>query len=84
MHRDLKLGNILLTNDYQVKICDLGLAAKLTSLEGERDTLCGTPNYISPEVINRQPYSLKIDCWSFGCILYTLAVGAPPFESESV
>ena len=54
MHRDLKLGNILITHaDHQTKIIDFGLAVKLEIGEkGEQKTLCGTPNYISPEVLN--------------------------------
>ena len=51
MHRDLKLSNILLTEAGQVKIIDFGLAVQLSDLTEERETLCGTPNYISPEVI---------------------------------
>ena len=59
MHRDLKLGNILLTEDAQVRIIDFGLAVKLqVGQKGEQKTLCGTPNYISPEVLNSQPYGL--------------------------
>jgi serine/threonine protein kinase len=54
IHRDLKLGNVLLKeNKYDLKICDFGLAVKLTDDTPERDTLCGTPNYISPEIINK-------------------------------
>ena len=83
IHRDLKLGNILLC-DNVVKICDFGLAIKLSDSEQERNTLCGTPNYISPEIINREPYGMKIDCWSFGCIIYAVIVGKPPFEQMSV
>lgn len=54
MHRDLKLGNILISHeDKSVKIIDFGLAVKLEIGEkGEQKTLCGTPNYISPEVLN--------------------------------
>ncbi|EGR30385.1 protein kinase domain protein, partial [Ichthyophthirius multifiliis] len=84
IHRDLKLGNILLTSENAVKICDFGLAAKLNGNQQEKNTICGTPNYISPEIINRQPYGMKIDCWSFGCILYALVTGGPPFEGENV
>jgi polo-like kinase 1 len=51
VHRDLKLGNMFLTDKMQVKIGDFGLAAKL-DFEGERKrTVCGTPNYIAPEVL---------------------------------
>ena len=54
MHRDLKLGNILITHPHKyTKIIDFGLAVKLEIGEkGEQKTLCGTPNYISPEVLN--------------------------------
>jgi serine/threonine protein kinase len=86
MHRDLKLGNILITeSENQVKIIDFGLAVKLELGEkGEQKTLCGTPNYISPEVLNSQPYGLQSDLWSLGCILYALLTGTPPFECPSV
>lgn len=55
MHRDLKLGNILISNaDESIKIIDFGLAVKLQIGEkGEQMTMCGTPNYISPEVLER-------------------------------
>ncbi|KAL7749100.1 hypothetical protein RI367_005505 [Sorochytrium milnesiophthora] len=81
IHRDLKLSNMLLTRDYRIKIADFGLAAKMT---GEQKTMCGTPNYISPEVISRLPHGFETDVWSLGCLMYTLLVGRPPFESEQV
>ncbi|EAR97756.2 Serine/Threonine kinase domain protein (macronuclear) [Tetrahymena thermophila SB210] len=84
IHRDLKLGNVLLSSDHQVKICDFGLAVRLNGNEQEKNTICGTPNYISPEILNKQPYGMKIDCWSFGCILYALIVGHPPFQGQDI
>ena len=42
--------------------------------------MCGTPNYISPEIIDRQPVGLSSDIWSLGCMLFTMLVGHPPFE----
>ena len=56
------------------------MAIKLRNYDEERETLCGTPNYISPEIVRRQPYGLSTDLWSLGCILYALLVGHPPFE----
>ncbi|KAM6972327.1 serine/threonine-protein kinase PLK1 [Aplochiton taeniatus] len=82
IHRDLKLGNIFLNDDMEVKIGDFGLATKI-EFEGERKkTLCGTPNYIAPEVLCKKGHSFEVDVWSLGCILYTLLVGKPPFETS--
>ena len=60
MHRDLKLSNILITEAIPrtLKIIDFGLAVQLHDFDEERQTLCGTPNYISPEVIQNKPYGL--------------------------
>ncbi|XP_041840291.1 serine/threonine-protein kinase PLK1 [Melanotaenia boesemani] len=81
IHRDLKLGNIFLNDDMEVKIGDFGLATKI-EFDGERKkTLCGTPNYIAPEVLGKKGHSYEVDVWSLGCILYTLLVGKPPFET---
>ncbi|KAL3066490.1 hypothetical protein OYC64_016448 [Pagothenia borchgrevinki] len=82
IHRDLKLGNIFLNDDMELKIGDFGLATKI-EFEGERKkTLCGTPNYIAPEVLCKKGHSYEVDIWSLGCILYTLLVGKPPFETS--
>ncbi|KAF3687912.1 Serine/threonine-protein kinase PLK1 [Channa argus] len=82
IHRDLKLGNIFLNDDMAVKIGDFGLATKI-EFDGERKkTLCGTPNYIAPEVLCKKGHSYEVDVWSLGCILYTLLVGKPPFETS--
>ncbi|KAJ8687080.1 hypothetical protein QAD02_022874 [Eretmocerus hayati] len=84
IHRDLKLGNLFLNNDLQVKIGDFGLATKLEH-DGERKkTLCGTPNYIAPEILTKVGHSYEVDIWSIGCIMYTLLVGKPPFETSSL
>uniref|UniRef100_A0A8C2H575 Serine/threonine-protein kinase PLK n=1 Tax=Cyprinus carpio TaxID=7962 RepID=A0A8C2H575_CYPCA len=82
IHRDLKLGNLFLSDDMDVKIGDFGLATKI-EFDGERKkTLCGTPNYIAPEVLCKKGHSFEVDVWSLGCILYTLLVGKPPFETS--
>ncbi|XP_062914784.1 serine/threonine-protein kinase PLK1 [Mobula hypostoma] len=82
IHRDLKLGNLFLNDDMEVKIGDFGLATTV-QYEGERKkTLCGTPNYIAPEVIGKKGHSFEVDVWSLGCIMYTLLVGKPPFETS--
>ncbi|KAK4879314.1 hypothetical protein RN001_007460 [Aquatica leii] len=84
IHRDLKLGNLFLNDDLQVKIGDFGLAARI-EFEGEtKKTLCGTPNYIAPEILNKKGHSFEVDIWSIGCIMYTLLLGKPPFETNSL
>ncbi|XP_015510211.2 serine/threonine-protein kinase PLK1 [Neodiprion lecontei] len=83
VHRDLKPGNMFLSEHMIVKIGDFGLA---TSPDGQRRrvTICGTPNYIAPEVLYKQAYSYEADVWALGCILYALLVGQPPFESSQL
>jgi serine/threonine protein kinase len=46
--------------------------------------MCGTPNYIAPEVLLKEGHSYEVDIWALGCILYTLLVGHPPFETENL
>ncbi|OQR75194.1 serine/threonine-protein kinase PLK1-like [Tropilaelaps mercedesae] len=81
IHRDLKLGNLFLTGDIQLRIGDFGLATQLDHEHERRQTLCGTPNYIAPEILEKVGHSYEVDIWSCGCILYTLLVGKPPFET---
>ena len=85
IHRDLKLGNLFLSDKMEIKIGDLGLASKL-EFDGERKrTICGTPNYIAPEVLDgKQGHSYEVDVWSLGVITYTLLIGKPPFETSDV
>lgn len=84
IHRDLKLGNLFLNDQLHVKIGDFGLATKI-DYDGERKkTLCGTPNYIAPEILNKKGHSYEVDIWSIGCVMYTLLVGQPPFETKSL
>lgn len=84
IHRDLKLGNIFLNDKLNVKIGDFGLATRI-EYEGERKkTLCGTPNYIAPEILNKKGHSFEVDIWSIGCVMFTLLVGQPPFETKTL
>ncbi|XP_052791493.1 serine/threonine-protein kinase PLK4-like isoform X2 [Mya arenaria] len=84
LHRDLTLANLLLTKDMDVKIADFGLATRLNRPEEKHFTMCGTPNYISPEVASRSAHGLEADVWSLGCMFYTFLVGTPPFDTDTV
>ncbi|XP_006623683.1 serine/threonine-protein kinase plk-2-like isoform X2 [Apis dorsata] len=83
VHRDLKPGNMFLSDRMIVKIGDFGLATRLDG-QCRRVTICGTPNYIAPEVLYKQAYSYEADVWALGCILYALLVGQPPFDTASL
>lgn len=85
IHRDLKLGNFFLDENMEVKIGDFGLAAQLTSEKERKRTICGTPNYIAPEILSgKEGHSFEVDIWSTGVVFYTMLVGKPPFETSDV
>jgi serine/threonine protein kinase len=88
IHRDLKLGNLFLDKNLNIKVGDLGLATKLESADEKRKTICGTPNYIAPEVIqgdrSTRGHSFEVDVWSMGVIMFTCLVGKPPYEAKDV
>ncbi|KAK3089007.1 hypothetical protein FSP39_000092 [Pinctada imbricata] len=84
IHRDLKLGNMLLNEKMELKIADFGLATRI-GYEGEKKmTVCGTPNYIAPEVLQKRGHSYEADVWALGCVTYALLVGRPPFETSTL
>lgn len=84
LHRDISLSNLLLAKNMQVKIADFGLATQLSRPEEKHMTMCGTPNYISPEVASRASHGLPADVWSLGCMFYTLLTGRPPFDTDGI
>lgn len=86
IHRDLKLGNIFFDDNYNLKIGDFGLAAVLANDRERKYTVCGTPNYIAPEVLmgKHTGHSYEVDIWSIGVMLYALLIGKPPFQSKDV
>ncbi|OMP06301.1 hypothetical protein CCACVL1_01634, partial [Corchorus capsularis] len=85
IHRDLKPQNLLLSTKGvtpQLKIGDFGFARSLRPLD-LADTLCGSPLYMAPEIIQNQKYDAKADLWSVGAILFQLVTGKPPFDGNS-
>lgn len=86
VHRDVKLENLLIVKDefgeLGVKLADFGLAAEMPTDHGVLTTICGTPTYVAPEVLNKTGYGCKVDIWAAGVILYAILVGFPPFQSS--
>ncbi|XP_066492671.1 inactive serine/threonine-protein kinase PLK5-like isoform X2 [Tiliqua scincoides] len=80
IHRDLKLSNFFITKNMRVKIGDLGLATREEQANRRRGVVCGTPNYLAPEVVAKKGHSFKSDIWALGCIMYTALTGCSPFE----
>jgi calcium/calmodulin-dependent protein kinase I len=84
VHRDLKPENLLYeTKDdaSPIKLIDFGLAGSCKN--APLKTPCGTPNYVAPEILRRQPYGVQSDMWSAGVILYIILCGFPPFYDEN-
>ncbi|GAB7359280.1 hypothetical protein MBLNU230_g5934t2 [Neophaeotheca triangularis] len=85
VHRDIKPENILLADkNLSIKLADFGLA-KIIGEESFTTTLCGTPSYVAPEILessNRRRYTRAVDVWSLGVVLYICLCGFPPFSDE--
>ncbi|XP_019353949.1 aurora kinase B isoform X2 [Alligator mississippiensis] len=81
IHRDIKPENLLLGLKGELKIADFGWSVHAPSLR--RKTMCGTLDYLPPEMIEGQPHNEKVDLWCAGVLCYELLVGHPPFESAS-
>ncbi|KPM07553.1 aurora kinase A-like protein [Sarcoptes scabiei] len=79
IHRDIKPENILLGYDYEIKMSDFGWSVH--TLSQKRGTVCGTIDYLSPEMLRHQKYDHNVDIWCLGVLTYEFLVGSPPFEN---
>ncbi|KAK9507817.1 hypothetical protein O3M35_007591 [Rhynocoris fuscipes] len=80
IYRDMKPENILLERSGYIKLTDFGLSKKT---DNRTYTMCGTPDYIAPEMILSKGYGISVDYWSFGILLYEFNSGKPPFYSPN-
>ena len=83
IHRDIKPGNILFGRGNIPKLADFGLAAGARSALGQQDEIWGTPYYVSPERLLREPEDIRSDIYSLGATLYHAIAGRPPFEADT-
>lgn len=81
IHRDIKPENLLLTYEGNVKLADFGWSVHAPS--SKRNTLCGTLDYLPPEMVTGQTYDIYVDHWCLGILCYEFLVGRPPFLSDS-
>ena len=86
LHRDVRGHNILLTAEGEVKLCDFGLARKVSSTMGKRGTCIGSPNWMAPEMLkirnkdDDEIYGIRCDVWALGITAIEIGDGATPFE----
>lgn len=83
VHRDIKCANVFLMKSGDLKLGDLNVS-KVAKHGALLQTQTGTPYYASPEVWKDQPYNLKSDIWSMGCVLYEMTMLNPPFKSQDM
>lgn len=86
-HRDLKPQNLLIKDNTILKISDFGLAKEYNDDDMDEDlkqTYCGSPMYMSPEILNYNSYDTKSDLWSIGIILFEMITGKPPYKAKNL
>jgi serine/threonine protein kinase len=83
IYRDLKPENILLNKDGYIMLADFGLAKIVADATNEPNSFCGTPEYLSPEMIVGSGHDFTVDWWALGILIYEMIIGIPPFYNQN-
>jgi serine/threonine protein kinase len=83
VYRDLKPENILVDERGHLRLTDFGLVKTIGGDDATTTTFCGSPEYLAPEMLRQMPYTKAVDWWSFGCIVFEMLAGLPPFYDEN-
>jgi serine/threonine protein kinase len=80
LYRDLKPENILIDRNGHIKLIDFGLSKILQKQKEKSYTICGTPQYLAPEILSDKGYDSTVDWWSLGCVFYEMLIGITPYK----
>ena len=80
LYRDLKPENIMIDANGHIKLTDFGLSKMIKKQKEKAFTICGTPQYLAPEILSDDGYDDSVDWWSLGCVMYEMLVGRAPFK----
>jgi len=82
IYRDLKPENILIDQEGNIKLTDFGLSKIINNENNRAYTICGTPEYLAPEILMQKGYDKSVDWWSLGALVYEMLVGVSPFKTK--
>ena len=79
----MKPENIIIDRVGYIKLTDFGLSKILNEEETAAKSICGTPEYLAPEIIKKMGHRIDVDWWCLGCIIFEMVTGFPPFKSQN-
>lgn len=79
IYRDLKPENVLIDTHGYIRITDFGLSKMQVKSDHDAISMCGTPEYLAPEILLKKGYGKSVDWWTLGCIIIEMFTGYPPF-----